>query len=140
LYFLGKEREKKRKKKEKNLLAINHPTSINTRHTTRKMMWQCFQRHCERACLVIGSCQTRHTKSMDTSHILVYGEHAPIAFRIFLLINQNKKTKMLFIGVELKKKCEKMKKCTYFFLNPWGKKAFIVFLNEKNKNTFDEQF
>jgi hypothetical protein len=36
--------------------------------------------------------------------MLVYGEHAPITFRIFLLINQNKKTKMLFIGVELTKK------------------------------------
>jgi len=64
--------------------------------------------------------------------MLVYGEHAPIAFRIFLLINQNKKTKMLFIGVELtKKKCEKMKKCTYFFLNPWGKKAFYCFFKMK---------
>jgi hypothetical protein len=65
----------------------------------------------------------------------VHREHAPIAFWIFLLINQSKKTKIPSIGMELKKKCEKMKKSFGIWLIFYwidGKNIyFIVFLKIK---------
>jgi hypothetical protein len=67
MYFLVGERTKE-KKKEKGQSTRNHPTTVNTYHTKRKMTWRRVQQHDKRAYFAIRRHYTHCSKCAGASH------------------------------------------------------------------------